>query len=247
MTAVVGWRGAFFTAAAIMAVMLVVTFFLPREAGEESHESPFRGIAKWLARPHAAVFLAIALLYRLGEVSIVPMVKPFWVDKGFSAAEIGTVTTVVGLSCLIAGAFAGGAVVSRFGIWRALIWLGVLQVISNAGYAFASAAPMSRKMFYSVVVVENFCGGLGTAAFLAFLMAICDREYAATQYALLSAAFSLTRFVAGTFSGFLAQSMGYTNYFWLTLFLGIPGLLLVPLIRGDELLAPRTRDIVAET
>jgi PAT family beta-lactamase induction signal transducer AmpG len=94
-------------------------------------------------------------------------------------------------------------------------------------------------MFYTVVIVENFCGGLGTAAFLSFLMAICDKEYAATQYALLSAAFAFTRFVIGSFSGLLAQNLGYTTYFWITLFLGLPALMLVPFIRNAALLAEK--------
>ncbi len=138
---------------------------------------------------------------------------------------------------LIAGAFVGGAVISRFGIWHALLWLGVLQVVSNVGYAIAASSAVSHPMFYSVVIIENFCGGLGTAAFLAFLMSVCDREHAATQYAMLSAAFALTRFVIGSFSGILAQDFGYAKYFWLTVILGIPGLLLVPLIRNADLMA----------
>ena len=77
-------------------------------------------------------------------------------------------------------------------------------------------------------------------------MAVCDREHAATQYALLTAAFAFTRFVIGSFSGILAENMGYTSFFWLTLFLGIPGLALAPLVRKEPLLAPRPKDIVAE-
>jgi PAT family beta-lactamase induction signal transducer AmpG len=248
LTSVVGWRGAFLIAAVITGLILVFTFFLPRETGDEAkhHESPFRGVAQWLRRPHAFIFLAIAFIYRLGEVALVPMVKPFWVDKGYSDAEIGTVTTVVGLSALIIGAFTGGAFLSRFGIWRALFWLGLLQIVSNAGYAMAAAGDASRPMFYAVVIVENFCSGLGTAAFLAFLMAICDREYAATQYALLTATFAAMRFMIGTASGVLAERLGYTSYFWLTMILGIPGLLLVPLIRNDALDAPRRDEIVRE-
>lgn len=240
LTSLVGWRGAFLIAAAITAVMFVVTFFLPAETGERGKkENPFRGMVEWLRRPYAYIFLALALIYRLGDAALVPMVKPFWVDKGFSTAEIGTVTTVIGLSFLIAGAFVGGAVISRFGIWQALLWLAVLQVVSNVGYAIAASSAASHPMFYSVVIIENFCGGLGTAAFLAFLMSVCDREYAATQYAMLSAAFALTRFVIGSFSGILAEDLGYAKYFWLTMILGVPGLLLVPLIRNADLMATR--------
>jgi PAT family beta-lactamase induction signal transducer AmpG len=243
----IGWKIAFLVAAGITLVLVAVTFFLPRETGEPAkHANPFIGMVEWLKRPYAGAFLAIAFIYRLGDAALVPMVKPFWVDKGYSATEIGSVTTAVGLSFLIAGAFAGGAFLSRLGIWRALLWLGALQVLSNAGYALAAAGAESRPMFYAVVIIENFTSGLGTAAFLAFLMAICDREHAATQFAMLSAAFALTRFVIGSFSGVLAQSMGYAPYFWLTMALGVPGLLLVPLIRKAELLAPPTKELVAD-
>ena len=238
LTTLVGWRGAFLIAAAMTAAMFLFTFFLPAETGEQTqHANPFRGMARWIRRPHAYVFLAIALLYRLGEVAIVPMSTPFWVDKGFSTVEIGTITTAVGLFFLIIGAFIGGAVISRFGIFYALLWLGFLQVVSNAGYGIAASRPASDPMFFAVVIIENFCSGLGTAAFLAFLMAVTEREHAATQYAMLSAAFALTRFAIGSVSGVLAEKMGYTNYFWLTVALGVPGLLLVFLIRDDELVA----------
>ena len=247
LTTVAGWRGAFLTAAGITVALLAMTAFLPAETGVRSqHTNPFRGMADWLRRPRAAALLALAFIYKLGDAALVPMVKPFWVDQKYSTAEIGTVTTVIGLSFLILGAISGGAFISRFGIWQALLWLGILQMLSNIGYALAVHAP-TRSVFYTVVIVENYTGGLGTAAFLAFLMAVCDREHAATQFAMLSAAFAFTRFGIGTFSGVLAQNMGYGPYFWLTVILGVPGLLLLPLIRGEKLLAPRTRDIVAET
>jgi MFS transporter, PAT family, beta-lactamase induction signal transducer AmpG len=246
LSTVVGWKGTYFVAAGILGVALLSTLLLPSDTGESRHESPFRGMAQWVRGRYAFVFLALAFIYRLGDAALVPMVKPFWVDKGFSTAEIGTVTTIIGLSFLIAGAFTGGAFISRIGIWRSLLWLGFAQVLSNAGYAIAAAQEPSQAMFYAVVIVENFCGGLGTAAFLSFLMAICDPEYAATQYALLSAAFAFTRFVIGSLSGMLAQNLGYSTYFWLTLVLGIPGLLLVPFIRNAELTPPKTKDVVAE-
>jgi len=79
--------------------------------------------------------------------------------------------------------------------------------------------------------VESFCGGLGTAPFLAFLMSICDKAHAATQYALLSALFGLTRVVAGTFSGWATEGFGYAAYFTLTFFLAWPALLLLPRVQ----------------
>ena len=247
LTAVIGWRGAFLTAAAITAIILIFTFFLPPETGERTpHARAFAGLPRGVHRWSAWIFLAMALIYKLGDVALVPMVKPFWVDKGYGAAEIGTVTTVIGISVLIIGAFIGGAVISRYGIYKALIWLGILAVFSNAGYGLAAQSAATRPIFYTVVIVENFCSGLGTAAFLAFLMSVCDKRYAATQYAILTAAFAGTRFLIGSVSGILAERMGYAGYFWLTLILGIPGLLLVPLVRNEPLLAPSKGEIVAD-
>jgi PAT family beta-lactamase induction signal transducer AmpG len=228
-----GWRGAFLTGAAITAVLLLATRLLPRDTGDTTtHANPFAGLARWLRRPQAAVLLALALTYRLGDAALTPMVKPFWVDAGYSATEIGTVTTVIGLSFLIAGAFVGGAYISRFGIVSALFWLGVLQMLSNGGYGLLATFGGGRTAFYAAAIIENFTGGLGTAAFLAFMMSICDREHAATQYAMLTALFGITRSLIGTASGAAAQNLGYATWFWITLALGLPGLLLVPLLRG---------------
>jgi PAT family beta-lactamase induction signal transducer AmpG len=84
---------------------------------------------------------------------------------------------------------------------------------------------------YTASIVESFCGGLGTAPFLAFLMSICDKAHAATQYALLSALFGLTRVVAGALSGWATERVGYAAYFAVTFFLAWPALILLPWVR----------------
>jgi PAT family beta-lactamase induction signal transducer AmpG len=156
------------------------------------------------------------------------MIKPYWVDRGYSPAEIGTITAVIGVIISILGAIAGGAIVARIGLYRAMLWLGAAQIASNLGYALVATTHAGRWAIYAAAIVENIGYGLGTGAFLAFLMAICDRERAATEYAMLTAAFGLTRVVIGTPSGWITQTHGYAAYFWLTVLLGIPGLLLVP-------------------
>ncbi len=246
-TPLVGWPGAFAVGALLTACVFVFTLFMPRDRGERvKHENPFRGLAHWMKRPRAGVLLLIALLYRIGDAALVRMVKPFWIDRGYSAAEVGTVTTIIGISLLIVGAFVGGAFVARYGIYSALVWLGLAQVLSNIGYAVAASSGASRPLMYSVAMIENFCGGLGTAAFLAYLMSICDREHAATQYAMLSAMFALSRTLIGTVSGVAADRLGYGAYFWLTVAVGLPGLLLLPLVRRELLVPPSRSEIVAE-
>ena len=241
LSSVTGWRGSFAASAAIAMMVLVIALRLPDDRGGKEQRKPiielFRGLGQWLSRPRAGVLLAIVLLYRLGELAIYSMIKPYWVDRGYSPAEIGTITAVVGVIISILGAIAGGAIVARIGLYRAMLWLGAAQILSNLGYAIVATTHAGRWAIYAAAIVENIGYGLGTGAFLAFLMAICDRERAATEYAMLTAAFGLTRVVIGTPSGWIAQHAGYPAYFWLTVLLGIPGLLLVPFVR--EQLAPR--------
>ena len=120
--------------------------------------------------------------------------------------------------------------------------LGLAQAVSNLGYWLAAGViPLARAgrgralraqaILYAASATESFTGGLGTAAFLAFLMAIVEKERAATEYALLSSVFALSRSVAGWVGGLGAQSMGYANWFLLTFFLAAPAYLLLPWVR----------------
>lgn len=229
-----GWRSAFGTATAIGILMLLFAMTLPEDRGERAGRANlFADLAHWLRRPRAGVLLAIVFLYRIGEFAVISMIKPFWVDRGYSPAEIGTITSVVGVIISILGAIAGGWFVARVGLYPGLIWLGIAQTLSNLGYAIVATMQAGRWAIYAAAVVENFGYGVGTAAFLAYLMSICDRDRAATEYALLSAAFGLTGTVMGTISGYIAQYAGYPIYFWLTVILGIPVLFLLPLIRDQ--------------
>jgi len=161
------------------------------------------------------------------------MIKPYWVDRGYTPAEIGTITSIVGVIVSIISAIAGGFIVARIGIYASLLWLGAMQCLSNIGYALVATFNSGRWSIYAAAIGENIGYGLGTAAFLAFLMSICDRDRAATEYALLSAAYGLTGTIMASASGWLAKHAGYSLYFWLTVLLGIPPLLMIPFIRHE--------------
>jgi PAT family beta-lactamase induction signal transducer AmpG len=228
-----GWPAAF-TAAAFLTLLIiaVVLFMLPAERGErERHENPFRGLLDWLRRPGAAMLLAVILLYRLGDNTLSLMIRPFWASHGYTVGELALVTTTLAIFCTIAGAFAGGAFIARFGIYAALVWLGIGQMLSNVVYAIVAMGSASRVSLYVASVVEAFTLGLGTAAFLSFVMFICDRDNAATEYAALSGLFVLARTIAQALSGFGAERFGFVPYFWLTVALALPGLFLLPFIR----------------
>ena len=229
----VGWDGAFLAAAGLtFLVLVVVALFVPRDAGRmERKEHFWKALVEWFKRNGIILFVFV-LIFRLGDSALRPMIGPYWIDRGYTSTEAGNVTTTIGMVCVILGAISGGWFVSKFGFFRALVWLGTVQMLSNLGYAIVAATNAGRPGMYGAAIAVSFCAGLGTAAFLSFLMSVCDRENAATEYAVLSAIFALPRTFIGSTSGYLTESMGYANYFWLTAALALPALLLLPLIRG---------------
>jgi PAT family beta-lactamase induction signal transducer AmpG len=239
------WGIALGTAAAAVGVSWLGSRSLrapTEQAGGDPAKGPmFGALMELLARPYIWPVLAFILIFKLGDASMGFMVKPFWVDAGFTATEIGLVSVNIGLGLSIAGGILGGWYTDRAGIFKALWVLGLFQALSNLGYAAAGvlipygpgSAPelWHRTVLYSASAAESFTGGLGTAAFLAFLMAIVDKRHSATEYALLSSVFALSRSVAGWASGFGAETFGYGPYFLLTFFLAFPAYLLLPWVR----------------
>lgn len=247
-----GWIGVFWCAAGIFAGLALLSRAMPEPAavvGERSNS--FAALRRWLMQPGAWALFAFILIYKVGDSAMAPMVKPFWVDRGLAVEEIGLVSTTLGVAATIAGALIGGRLTDRWGIFWALLVLGALQALSNLGYtavawfdappptmavsslATAGAALLepARISIYAASLVESFTGGLGTAAFLAFLMHVCEKRHAAVQYALLSAVFALSRDVAGAASGWATTRLGYDAYFAMTFVMAFPGLMLLPKLR----------------
>jgi PAT family beta-lactamase induction signal transducer AmpG len=242
---VLGWPALFAGAAAVMGIsVIVVSGWLPQPASaSERRGPPATGtsafeyavvvpLRAFFERPGFVVVMLFILTYKLGDMALGPMIRPFWVDRHFSPLQIGVVPGTLGVASTILGALLGGSLTARWGMFRALWVLGLGQAGSNLMYAAAAALPPSAPLMYAASVIESFCGGLGTAPFLAFLMAICEKTHAATQYALLSALFNVTQVLAGTASGWAAERLGYAPYFTLTFFLAGPALLLLPWMRA---------------
>ncbi len=179
-------------------------------------------------RPYSWALIPFVLLFKVGDAMMGPMVYPFWVDRGFSRAEIGLVSGTLGTIFSILGSLVGGWLVKVFGIAKALWSLGALQAFSNLGYAYAALPGKGRVEVYAASVVESFTGGLGTAAFLAFLMRLCRKEMSASQYALLATLFSFSRTISGALSGFGAAKWGYATFFFYTFLAALPAFLLLP-------------------
>jgi PAT family beta-lactamase induction signal transducer AmpG len=152
-----------------------------------------------------------------------PMVKPFWVDRGFSNDEIAFVSTTLGAAATVLGALVGSIGVARWGIHRAIVRLGILALASNLGYAAAAAVPAAGAAgVYAASLFESFTSGLASAAFLSLLMRVCEKEHAAVQYAALTALYALPGSFAGMLSGRAVEAAGYAPYFALTAGLALP-------------------------
>ncbi|HLG22344.1 MAG TPA: MFS transporter [Candidatus Manganitrophaceae bacterium] len=239
----IGWDGAFIAASILLLAMALLSGRAPEVASNQNPrkrggnealpvlDAVWRPLKRFWERPGFFFVALFILLFKLGDMAMGPMVKPFWVDRNFTPVQIGMVPGTIGVVSTIAGALLGGALTSRWGIFKALWILGIAQAASNLFYAAAAAFPPSIPMMYGASVVESFSGGLGTAPFLAFLMSVCDKEHAATQYALLSALFGLTRSVSGAFSGMATEELGYVAYFTATFFLAWPAFVLLPWVR----------------
>ena len=237
----IGWSAAFAAAAVLLAGSALLSSRAPATSQvhpvqeswsgtlQQAVIGPLRGF--W-QRPGVVYVMLFVLTFKLGDMALGPMVRPFWVDRQFTPLQIGAVPGTIGVVSTIAGALLGGRFSKDWGLFRALWILGIAQAASNLAYAAAAALPPSDPLMYGASVIESFCGGLGTAPFLAFLMSICDKAQAATQYALLSALFGLTRSLSGAFSGVVTQEIGYATYFTATFFLAWPAFALLPWVKG---------------
>ena len=222
----IGWRVTYLVAAGVLLICGLTSMKLPHievERPKFSFISILAPVKDLLERPGVFQVAMFILLFKLGDMAIGPMIRPFWLARGLSTTEIGLITGTIGIFASIAGGLTGGLFMSRFGIYTGLWTLGILQSMSNLSYVIVSAYPyLGSVSIYIASTTESFCAGLGSAAFLAFLMSICRKEFSATQYALLSALFRMSGIMAGTVSGWTTTGIGYTHYFLLTFFLSLP-------------------------
>jgi PAT family beta-lactamase induction signal transducer AmpG len=226
------WKLLWVVLAAAFAALALAAWASPRvPLDEAARRHALTPVLRWLLRWQMLPVVLFVPLYKLGDSTLGRMVKPFWVDRGYSLAEIGSISITLGVVLTILGALAGGWFTNRFGIFRALLWLGISQLVSNLGYVAVATLELPRSSIYLASMLESFSQGLGTAAFLSFLMKLCDREHAATQYAILSALFAVTRDVGGAFTGIGVEALGYATFFAVTTALALPGLAMLPLVR----------------
>ncbi len=240
-----GWNTAILAMAAAMAIG-ITTVLLSREPearnapivtstgarGLEAawvwiREAIFEPFADFLRRPGWVLVLAFVLFYKYGDYLINVMSNPFYLNLGFTKTEIAAISKVWGLIATLTGVFLGGLLVAKAGLLRALLIGGVLQALSNLVYVGLALAGASLPWLTLTIAVENLAGGLGTAAFVAYLSSLCSVAYTATQYALLTAFSAIARQVFASIGGWLADQMSWAWFFGVTTIAALPGLVLL--------------------
>ncbi|NYT59911.1 muropeptide transporter [Alcaligenaceae bacterium] len=235
-----GWENMYFLMGGFMAMCAVATTLAPEpevvaRAPRTLALAVVEPMVEFFRRRGAITILLLIILYKLGDAFAGALSTTFLLrGAGFSVSEVGTINKVFGLAATIIGALAGGSIMSRFGLYRSLMLFGLLQALSNFGYWVLAVTPPHLYSMAMVVAVENLCGGLGTAAFVALLMALCKQEFSATQFALLSALSAVGRtYLAGPLTPPLVESLGWPGFFVITVLIALPGLILLRLRKSE--------------
>ena len=195
---------------------------------------PFTDFMKHKKWPLILLFI---FFYRMSDAYVAPMAYPFFDDMGFSKIQIASIIKIYGVLATIIGTLIGGMVVSRIGLVKSLVLCGFLQGLSNLVYVGQVYAGNNAQVLMLNIFVENISGGMGTAAFVAYLSALCNKKYTATQYALLSSFMGLARDLFAATSGLLAAIVSWQWFFVGTTFMAVPGLLILwYLIRAKALI-----------
>jgi MFS transporter, PAT family, beta-lactamase induction signal transducer AmpG len=237
---IVGFRGVYLVMAGIMGACVIVTLCAPEPATgvgrprslAESFIGPF---VEFFTRRNdakkALLVLVFIVIYKLGDNLASHMSIPFYLQLGFSNTEIGTIAKIFGTGALLLGVFIGGVLTLRMALYRSMFVIGVLQALSTACFVMLALAGHDRGWLATVIAFENLTVGMGTAALLAFMAALTNRQFTATQFALLSTLATLPRSLLSAPSGFMAAQLGWPQFFVVCALLALPGLLLLPLVR----------------
>jgi PAT family beta-lactamase induction signal transducer AmpG len=238
-----GWRNTYLLMAVLMAVGVLAAFW-----GEEPSTAPAAPktlreavsdpLREFFSRPKAVWILVLLVLYKLGDAFAGSLTTAFLLrGAGFSLDDVGYVNKAVGLASTIVGVLFGGALMVRLRLYRALLGFGILQAASILTFMWLALAGKSYPVMVFAVGFENIAWGMGTAAFVALLMALCDHRFTATQYALLSALASFGRVYVGPVAGYATDprylGLSWAVFFFSAFIVALPGLVFVWLLREE--------------
>lgn len=237
-----GWSGMYIFMGLLMFGAAVLTWLAPEPEVTGANVAPRTlydaftvPFQEFFSRKGAISILALIVLYKLGDAFAGALSTTFLIrGAGFSPEVVGSVNKILAVVATIVGALIGGGIMGKLGLYRSLMLFGLLQALSNLMYMLIALHPQNLPLMALGVGFENLCGGLGTAAFVALLMALCHVQFTASQFALLSALSAVGRvFVAGPLTPPIVEAYGWPAFFVFTFFIALPGLLVLWFMRAE--------------
>ncbi len=236
-----GFRLTYNIMAGFMLLSLMLTYFLPRATElnpTSSHLAAtiFAALRDLLQREKIMMLLLFLIFYKFGDALALALMTNFLLHGlGFTLIEVGFAYKVMSVVATIIGAFVGGALLTRWSIYRALLWFGLAQAVSNVLFAVLAAVGKQFALMTFTIFIENFCSGLSTAALLAFMMSLCNHQYTASQFALFSAVASLGRVFLGPLASVMVVHLGWVQFYLWSVVLCFPGILFLILLKNEVL------------
>lgn len=227
------WSDIYILMATLIGVGIIAITFAPEpvvnttkaKSFQEMFVAPF---AEFFSRDTALLLLAVVFFYKIGDSMAAALRTKFLLDIGYDRALIVQIAKVFGLVMSIGGAFLGAFLMVQLGVARSLWLFGALQALSTLGFWWLTLIEPQGWALALVISFENGTGGMGTSAYVAFLMSICDRRFSATQYAGLSSLMRLPSITASAMTGYLVAWFGWGNFFLFCFFVAFPVFFLLP-------------------
>ncbi len=236
----ISWAAVYFIMATFMLIGIITTFFADESRKEwqqkkysfdswfkESVISPFvdfKNHQNWY------IIFAFIVFFKLGDAFAGNMTLPFLLELTFSKIEIASIVKSFGLFATLFGVFVGGVLVKKMGVNKSLWIAGIAQMISNLAFSYLSTKGHSIDTLYFIIFIENFSGGIGDSVFVVYLSSLCSFSFSATQYALLASLATFARSTLSSFAGIFAESLGWYQFFILSTFLALPGLIFLSIL-----------------
>ncbi|HEU0070800.1 MAG TPA: AmpG family muropeptide MFS transporter [Alphaproteobacteria bacterium] len=238
----VSWFAAYAVMAALIGVGIVTILANPEPVPQDGGAPPMdrsRNLPEWirdhivmpfgdfLRRPGWAPIIAFIVLYKFGDAVAGVMANPFYIETGFTLGEIASISKLFGFLATLAGVAVGGIVVARYGVLRALLLCGVLQALTNLMFAAQAVIGHDLGFLTLTIASDNFTGGMGAGAFVAYISSLCSFSFTATQYALFSSLAVVGRTTLSSGGGWLADRVDWVTFFCVSAAAALPGLLLL--------------------
>lgn len=245
----IGWAYTYRIMALILLACSMLTFFAPEPTvlkQPTTLRDAFVGpVQDFLKRSNALWLIVVIVLYKLGEAYALSLTTPFLLrGLHFTLTQVAILNKIVGLSAVVLGGIVGGLWMMRLGLFRSMLIFGVLAALTNILFVVMAIVGKNMVLAGVCIFAENFCGGMSSAAFVAFLMSLCNPKFTAMQYASLSAIASIGRVLVGSSSGVLVQYLGWANFYWVSAAICLPGLYM--LWRSQNILCFRGEGALAE-